>query len=147
MVKKKERNKNLLSSRHIYRMISQAEDVPIDVVQDILTTFMNIVYLATTEGYRVSIPKVGCFYGMYNRSHKKGERRAIPKNVFDNTGELTCLEGGYKVYQEGEKYYREYIKDQEEYRVPRMKFYRKYREKCRERSLEVDKVDGKGKQD
>ena len=34
--KEKKRNKNLLSSQHIYRMISQAEDVPIDVVQDIL---------------------------------------------------------------------------------------------------------------
>lgn len=140
--KEKKRNKNLLSSQHIYRMISQAEDVPIDVVQDILNTFMNIVYLATTEGYRVSIPRVGCFYGRPNKGHKKGERIAIPKHIFDNTGEGTCIEGGYKLYQDKDdgKYYREYIVSENDYFSPRIKFYRTYKEKCRERSLKVDKI-------
>ena len=134
MSKKKRTDKNkLIRSRALQTIIGTSQSLNKDEVQDVINALAEVVYLATSRGYEVSIPKVGFFTYMDKEGRKKGDRIKMPSYMID--GMLGKEYEGKKLVQEGEDYYFEYIEDQPNYRLPHFTFYKAFTQKVKEESV------------
>lgn len=138
MGKKRSCHNKLITSRQLYRMISLNQDLPLEVVQDVISSLTEVVYLASSEGYKINIPKMGLIQGRMVKGHKKGDKKKISKVIYENTVNSDNEDNFYdkKYYEENGEYYCEYIEDEHDWYCPSFKFNRNFKQKCRERSVE-----------
>lgn len=132
MGRKRRVNEKLITSRQLYRMIAQNQDLPMEVVQDVITALGEVVYLAVSEGYKVNINKLGVFNTKKRNPYKKGDIRKISKVVYDTYEEGQGKE--YTVFEKDGEYYKKYVVDETPYFLPNFKFNTTFRDKCKERS-------------
>ena len=132
MSRQRKVNEKLITSRQLYRMIAQSQDLPMEVVQDVITALGEVVYLATSEGYKVNLNKVGVFNIKKSHIYKKGDIGKISKIVYDAYEE--GQDKDYTVFEKDGEYYKKYIKDEIPYCLPNFKFNTSFKNKCKERS-------------
>ena len=137
MSKKKKKNLNLINYRRLCRMIALNQELPLQVVYDVLDSLGEAIYYATSEGYKINLGKVGYFYGKKYKGHKKDEEVRISFEAEKLSPKEVCYEKGYEIItKEDGISYRKYFRDTSDYFVPAFKTHRIYKEKCKERSIE-----------
>lgn len=131
---RKKKNDKLITSRQLYRMIAQSQDLPMEVVQDVITSLVECVYLATSEGYKINIPRMGIFNQREVKGKQEGDIKKISKVVYDACSMTEQNGVDYLVYEQDGGYLKKYLKDEKDYLLPNFKFNVNFREKCKERS-------------
>ena len=134
MGKKRNCHNKLISSRQMYRMIALNQDLPMEVVQDVMDSFSEVIYLATSEGYKINLPRVGMYYGRLNYGHKKGDVKKISKMIYDNV--IDKEDDTVKYFEKDGNYYCEWLQDENDFYTPAVKFHKTFKERCKERSID-----------
>ena len=137
MKKKRKRNLNLISYRQLCRMIAMNQELPLQIVYDVLDSLCEAVYYIASEGYKVNVKRMGYFYGKKQKGYKKGDEVLIKFETEQNLPKDTCYEKGFEIIEKDGKYYKKYFRDTPDYYIPAFKTHRVYKEECKERSMEI----------
>ena len=116
----------LIRSRELYRIISQVEQIPIYMVQDVFNCFTKTIYMALEEGYDVNIPFLGFFTTIDRKGHKKGDL-INADSVYESGTYLNFVNSDKieMIEQNGHHYWR-YKKDTPDYKAPNFKIYKSF---------------------
>lgn len=126
---KTQKNK-LIKSRELYRIIAMSQDIPQEEVKDVISALVEVIFMASTRGYEISIPNLGFFTYVDKVGKKKGELQYVT-DVF---AERTKDDEQKRIIEVDGKKYIEYIEDQDNYRLPHFTFYRSMKDKVKEES-------------
>ena len=134
MGKRKRRNENLVNSRQLYRMIAQNQDLPMEIVQDVLDSLVEVVYVVTSEGYKINVANLGVFNQKVIKGHKKGDTRKVAKLVYEKLILSEDNNVKFRVYEKDGEYFKEYLVDEKDCLLPNFKFHKSFKEDFKERS-------------
>lgn len=126
----KTQKSKLIRSRDLYRIIAMSQDLPKEEVKDVISALVEVVFMATTRGYEVSIPNFGFFTSIDKVGKKKGELQYV-SDVF---AERTKDDEQKRIIEVDGKKYIEYIEDQPNYRLPHFTFYKTMKSNVKEES-------------
>ena len=120
----------------LYKWIGKTIGVEDRIVGDVFNCLSDCIRIAISQGYDVSIPRVGVFTSWDKEGRKAGYKHSFgylgdPKDVMNETDEYFT-----EWDEENHKYVRTFKKDQPNFRTVNFKFSPMLREKIREESKE-----------
>ena len=118
----------------LYKWIGKTIGVNDMIVRDVIYCFSDAIRIAVTQGYDVTVPRVGVFTSNPKQGVLKGEQTTFkyngdPKDVMKDTDEYTTSYDSEK-----DIYVRTYLKNQPDFRSLRFKVSPSLRDGVREES-------------
>lgn len=120
----------------LYKWIGKTIGVEDRIVRDVLSCLSDCVGIATSQGYNVSVPRVGLFYAQNKKGYKAGDTHSF--GYIGNPEDVVCDNEDYKTEwdEENKKYIRTIKKDQPDYRDVRFRFSPMLKARVKEESKE-----------
>lgn len=132
----KGRNANSLKAREVFKIIGKTVDLPHERVQDVFQAWYEIVDYCLEKNIDIPILNIGVLTTSLKIGRKKGDKVKMPKG-FRYTDENGVLQVAKEAFEKTLE------EDRGNYYMPRLKFYKSFKEKLKEDT----KFYGENKQD